>query len=407
MFAFGFASGIPYYIIKGGVLSIWMSDAGVDITKIGLYSLVGLPYTIKFLWAPAMDGFTPTFLGRRKGWILIAQICLVIIIITLGQFNPAESLWWIALTALGVAFFGASQDIVLDAFRREYLNDEELGFGTGVWMNAFRVGGIACIGLTVFTDYDVGWPSIHIMLSVLMLIGIITTFLVPEPKVKNKPITFSEAVVQPFIEFLSRDGAIMILLFILLYKIGDNMAGAMNIPFILKMNFTKAEYFVLVKGIGMAGLFGGVFVGGAIMIRLGLAKSLWIFGILQAISTAFFALLIIIDHDTQIWILYRNHILGAIVGFELFATGLGQAAYATYMAKQTNKKFTATQYALLTSLMAVPGIFAASITGFIVEFVGWSNFYYICALIAIPGMLLLFKLAPWNATNKEIGVQND
>jgi PAT family beta-lactamase induction signal transducer AmpG len=192
----------------------------------------------------------------------------------------------------------------------------------------------------------------------------------------------------------------------LLYKIGDNMAGAMNIPFILKMGFSKTEYFVIVKGIGMLGLFGGVLVGGALMIRLGIAKSLWTFGVLQAVSTAFFAFLIIIDHDSALWADHRNHVLSLVVGFEFFATGLGQAAYATYMAIQTNKKFTATQYALLTSLMAVPGAVAASVTGFMAEHLGWINFYVICALLAAPGLLLLLKIAPWGATNKELDVEH-
>ena len=405
MFAFGFASGFPFYIVKD-VLKAWMTDANVDITTIGLFSAVSLPYTLKFIWSPAMDSIVPSFLGRRRGWILIAQIGLIITIALMGQFDPAESLWWIAIIALGISFFGASQDIALDAFRREYLTNEELGFGTGVWMNSWRLGMLISVGASFFlADNNVGWSSIHILLSFMMLIGVVTTFLVPEPKVNAAPpVSLNEAIVQPFIEFFSRDGAILILLFILLYKIGDNMAGAMNIPFILKMGFSKTEYFVIVKGIGMAGLFGGVLAGGAVMIRLGIAKSLWVFGILQAVSTACFALLIIIDHDTQLWIHYKNHILGAIVAFELFATGLGTAAYATYMAIKTNKKYTATQYALLTSLMAVPGTIAAMTTGFIVKTFGWSSFYFICAFIAIPGMLLLFKLAPWNAANEDLDV---
>ncbi len=407
MFFFGFVSGFPFYIIKD-VLKAWMTDANVDITTIGLFSAVSLPYTLKFIWSPAMDSITPSFLGRRRGWILIAQIGLMITIALTGQFNPEKSLWYIAVMALGIAFFGASQDIALDAFRREYLTDEELGFGTGVWMNAWRLGMYVSVGISFFlADGSVSWGNIHIILAMMMMIGIITTFFVSEPEVGvAPPLSINEAVIQPFVEFFSRDGAIMVLLFILLYKLGDNMAGAMNIPFILRMGFSKTEYFVIVKGIGMLGLFGGVLAGGAIMIRLGIARSLWVFGILQAVSTAFFALLIIIGHGSQLWLLHRNHILAGIVGFEFFATGLGQAAYATYMAIKTNKKFTATQYALLTSLMAIPGTIAAATTGFIVEISGWAGFYYICALLAIPGMLLLLKLAPWNAANKDLDAGN-
>ncbi len=406
MFAFGFASGFPFYIVKD-VLKAWMTDAHVDLTTIGLFSAVSIPYTFKFVWSPLMDRFVPPFLGRRRGWILVAQTGLIVTISLLGQFNPSSALVWIAVMAIAVAFFGASQDIALDAFRREYLTDEELGFGTGVWMNAWRLGMYVSVGTAFFlADADVDWGRIHILLSLMLLVGIVTTLAVSEPKVDTPPPpTLNEAVIQPFLEFFRRDSALMVLLFILLYKIGDNMAGAMNIPFILKMGFSKTEYFVIVKGIGMIGLFGGVLIGGAFMVRLGIARSLWIFGVLQAVSTAFFIFLVIIGHDTRLWIDHRTQILSLIVGFEFFATGLGQAAYATYMAVKTNKQFTATQYALLTSLMAIPGAVAASVTGFMAETLGWRNFYIACALMAVPGMLLLVKLAPWNARNADLDVE--
>jgi len=403
MFAFGFASGFPFYIIKD-VLKAWMTDADVDLTAIGLFSAVSIPYTLKFIWSPLMDRYVPPFLGRRRGWILIAQIGLVITIAFLGQFDPQQSLAWIAVAAMAVAFFGASQDISLDAFRREYLSDEELGFGTGVWMNAWRLGMYVSVGLAfLLADASVSWAAIHILLAAMMGIGIITTLLAPEPEMPpGAPTSLYTAIIEPFSEFFRRDGALIILLFILLYKLGDNMAAAMNIPFILKMGFSKTEYFVIVKGIGMLGMFGGVLLGGAVMIRLGIARSLWVFGLLQAVSTACFGFLVVIDHETRLWEMYRNGLLSGIVCFEFFATGLGQAAYATYMAVKTNRQFTATQYALLTSLMAIPGALAATVTGYMAETLGWSGFYLTCALLAVPGMLLLLKLAPWSATNQEL-----
>ncbi len=400
MFFFGFSSGFPYYIIKD-VLKFWMMDANVDITKIGLFALVGMPYTIKFVWSPMMDGFVPPFLGRRRGWILIAQIGLMVTIAILGQFDPKISLVWIAVFALCLNFFGASQDIALDAFRREYLTSNELGFGTGVWMNAWRLGTFVSVGLSVLADFNFTWQTIFLMLTAVMGIGVITTLLVPEPVVDEPlPINIKQAVVEPFVEFFQRNSAILILLFILLYKIGDNMASTMTIPYIVQMGFTKAQYFVIVKGVGMLGLFSGVIVGGSIMIRLGIAKSLYVFGVLQAISTAFFAVLNYMDHGSSFWSEHNQAVLGGIVAFEFFATGLGQAAYATYMAIQTNKRFTATQYALLTSLMGVPGVFAAAATGYMSKYLGWNGFYFFCAAMAIPGMLLLFKIAPWNASNE-------
>ncbi len=402
MFFFGFSSGFPFYIIKDA-LKFWMTDTGVDLSTIGLFALVGMPYTLKFVWSPMMDGFVPPFLGRRRGWILIAQIGLMITIAAMGLFLSATSLWWVALFALCINFFGASQDIALDAFRREYLSSDELGFGTGVWMNAWRLGTFVSIGASVLTDYNLEWSTAFFILAGIMLVGIITTLLVPEPKVDAPmPVNLKQAVVEPFVEFFQRDRAILILLFILLYKIGDNMASTMTIPFIVEMGFTKAQYFVIVKGVGMLGLFGGVLVGGSIMIRLGIAKSLYVFGLLQAVSTALFAILNIVDHSSSFWLSYSSAMLGGIVAFEFFATGLGQAAYATYMAIQTNKRFTATQYALLTSLMGIPGVFAASMTGFLIEFTGWNTFYFFCALAALPGLALLLIIAPWNATNEEL-----
>jgi len=402
MFFFGFSSGFPFYIIKD-VLKFWMMDANVDIAKIGLFALVGMPYTLKFVWSPMMDGVVPPFLGRRRGWILMAQIGLMITIALLGQFDPDQSLLWIAVFALCLNFFGASQDIALDAFRREYLTSKELGFGTGIWMNAWRLGTFVSVGLSVLADFNFTWQTIFLMLTAIMGVGVITTLLVPEPDIDEKlPVNVKEMIVEPFVEFFQRHCAILILLFILLYKIGDNMASAMAIPYIVQMGFTKAQYFVIVKGVGMIGLFGGVIVGGSIMIRLGIAKSLYVFGVLQAVSTACFAILNHIDHSSHFWVEHNQTLLGGIVAFEFFATGLGQAAYATYMAIQTNKRFTATQYALLTSLMGVPSVFAAALTGYMSTYLGWNGFYYLCALIAVPGILLLFKIAPWNSSNEEL-----
>lgn len=394
MFALGFSSGFPFYVIRE-VLKAWLTDANIDLGTIGLFSAVALPYTWKFVWSPAMDGVTVPFLGRRRGWMILTQIGLLILIAVMGQLNPTESLKMMAVVAFCIAVFSASQDIVLDAFRREYLTDEELGLGTGIWMNAWRFGMFASTGTAFFLADSIGYPAVHLVLSMMMGVGIITTLLVPEPETGvTPPRTLQETVIEPFREFFSRGGAWWVLAFILLYKLGDNMAGAMNIPFILKTGFTKQEYFVIVKGIGMLALFGGAFLGGIIMIRLGIANSLWVFGILQAISTAGFALLVFLG---------KNHVLlSGIVAFEFLATGLGQAAYASYMAVQTNKRFTATQYAMMTSLMAIPGTVAAAVTGYMVEFLGWAGFYITCSLIALPGMLLLVRIAPWGSSNEEI-----
>lgn len=394
MFTLGFASGFPFYVVRD-VLKLWLTDANVDLGTIGLFSAVALPYTWKFIWSPAMDGITPPFLGRRRGWMLLTQVGLLILIGAIGQLDPTSSLKAMAVVAFCIAIFSASQDIALDAFRREYLTDEELGVGTGIWMNAWRFGMYASTGTAFLLSDDIGYPSVHIILSLMMGVGIITTLLVPEPDTGvSAPQTVKDAVIEPFREFFSRNGALWVLAFILLYKVGDNMAGAMNIPYILKMGFSKQEYFVIVKGIGMLALFGGAFLGGIVMIRLGIANALWVFGILQAISTACFALLVIVGKNQVL--------LTGIVAFEFLATGLGQAAYASYMAVQTNKRFTATQYAMMTSLMAIPGTAAAAVTGYMVEYLGWIGFYVACTLVAIPGLIILFRIAPWGSSNEDI-----
>lgn len=396
MLFLGFSSGFPFYVVRE-VLKAWLTDANIDLGTIGLFSAVAIPYTWKFLWAPVMDGTTPPFLGRRRGWMLITQCALLILIAGMGQLDPTRSLTAMAVVAFAIAVFSASQDIVLDAFRREYLNDDELGIGTGIWMNAWRFGMFASTGTAFFFADSIGFGSVHLILSLMMGVGIITTLLVNEPVTGvAAPPNLRQAVVEPFVEFFGRAGVWWILSFVLLYKLGDNMAGAMNIPFILKMGFTKQEYFVIVKGVGMLTLFGGAFVGGIVMIRLGIANSLWLFGLLQAVSTAGFALLVLFGKSQLL--------LTTIVAFEFFATGLGQAAYATYMAIQTDKRFTATQYALLTSLMAIPGTLAASVTGYLAQAVGWTGFYLFCALIALPGMLLLFRIAPPGTPNEKLDV---
>ncbi len=403
MFSFGFVSGFPFYVVKD-VLKAWMTDANIDLSTIGLFSAVTVPYTWKFVWSPMMDRFTPSFLGRRRGWILISQVALIASIALLGQWDPHQSLWWIALTAVAVSFFGASQDIALDAFRREYLKDEELGFGTALWSNAWRLGMYVSVGVSFLSaDAGVGWNQIHLLLAGMMLVGIVTVFLVPEPKVDvPPPRSMRDAVVEPFIEFFKRRGALLILTFILFYKLGDNMASAMNIPFILKQGFSKTEYLVVVKGLGMFCFFGGALLGGALLVRIRISQALWIFGILQAASTACFALLVSFDHASPDWATIRLPLLTGIVCFELLASGLGQSAYATYVAMQTDRRFTATQFALLTSLMAVPGTIVAAFTGFMAEYYGWMGFYVVCALAAIPGFIVLLKIAPWSASNQSL-----
>jgi PAT family beta-lactamase induction signal transducer AmpG len=388
-FIMGFACGLPL-LLTMSVLQAWMKDRGVDLTVIGMMSLVGLPYTLKFLWAPIMDRYTLPFLGRRRGWLLMAQIALTASIAGLGQSDPAQHPWMVAFAAFLVTFFSASQDIVVDAYRREDLSDEELGLGSSLYINGYRVGMLlASGGGLIMADY-MTFSTVYLVLSACMLPGIVTTLLAPEPETPaGKPVNMREAVIDPLVEYFSRSGALWILAFILLYKVGDTMASAITTPFYLDIGFSKSEIGAVVKLFGFWATIAGGLAGGIMMIRLGINRSLWVFGVLQAASTACFALLARVG--------YSIPLLSSVIAFENLSSGMGTAAYAAFMASITNKKFTATQYALLTSLMGVPRVLAAAPTGFLAKNIGWEIFFISCALIAIPGMLLLLKFAPWNS----------
>ena len=386
----GFSCGLPL-LLTISVLQAWMQQEGVDLTVIGLMSLVGLPYTVKFLWAPFLDRYTLPFLGRRRGWLLMAQLALVCSISGLGFTDPADSPWGVALAAFWVTFFSASQDIVVDAYRREDLTDTELGLGSSLYVNGYRVGMLLASGGGLIMADHIPFSMVYQILAACMIPGILTTLLAREPDIGTTvtPHTLKEAVIDPLVEYFSRPSAVWILAFILFYKIGDTMASAISIPFYLDVGFTKTEIGAVVKLFGFWATIGGSLMGGILMIRLGINRSLWIFGVLQALSTACFALLSRIGPHVSA--------LSGVIGFENLSGGMGTAAYVAFMASITNKRFTATQYALLSSLMGVPRVMASAPTGFLAKHLGWGWFFIACTLIAIPGMLLLLKFAPWRA----------
>lgn len=386
-FLMGYACGLPYDMTKT-VLKAWMSDEGVDLAVIGLFSLVGLPYAIKFLWAPLVDRFTFTLFGRRRGWLLIFQTLLVFAIIGLGRADPGTSPWPLAMAALLVTFFSASQDIVVDAYRREDIAEVELGLGSSLYFYGYRIGMLlAGSGGLILAD-RLSFQLVYTLLAACMLPGIVTTVLTPEPPVLHgTPRNFKEAVVEPFAEYLRRPDALYMLAFLLLYKLGDNIAAAILTPFYLDIGFTKTEIGTVVKLFGFWAISAGGLVGGLTMLKIGINRSLWVFGALQAVSTAGFAVLAHVGNKLPA--------LAAVVAFENFSAGLGTAAFMAFMAGLTNKKFTATQYALLTSLMRIPDVGISSFSGLMAQQMGWIPFFIFCALIALPGMLLLLKFAPW------------
>jgi MFS transporter, PAT family, beta-lactamase induction signal transducer AmpG len=393
-FIMGFACGLPL-LLTITVLQAWMKEVGIDLGTIGLMSLVGLPYTLKFLWAPILDRYTLPFLGRRRGWLLVAQIFLILSIVGIGFTDPGRTPWPVAFFAFLITFFSASQDIVVDAYRREDLEDEELGLGSSFYVNGYRVGMLLASGGGLILADHVSFKYVYFLMASCMLPCVAVTLLTPEPTIpEGTPRTLKQAVLEPLVEYFRRPEAFWILLFIICYKIGDTMASTMTTPFYLDVGFTKTQIGAVVKLFGFWATILGGFIGGLAMLRVGINRSLWIFGVLQAFSTACFALLLKTGPSTVA--------LSGVIAFENFSGGMGTSVFVAFMASITHKKFTATQYALLSSLMGIPRVIASAPTGFIAESVGWGYFFIGCAVIAVPGLLLLLKFAPWRGGDASV-----
>ena len=383
----GFSSGLPL-LLTGSVLQAWMTKEGVDLGTIGLFALVGLPYTLKFLWAPLVDRFSLPLLGRRRGWLLLIQVLLMASIAGLGWMHPAQNPLTLAVAAWLVTFFSSSQDIVIDAYRREALADRELGLGASLYVNGYRIGMLLASGGGLIMADFMPFSVVYQIMAVGMLVGILTTVFAPEPKVaEGVPVTLRDAVIHPFVDYFKRQHALLVLLFILLYKVGDTMASHMSTPFYLDIGFSMTEIGAVVKLFGFWATIIGSILGGILILRVGIYRALWGFGILQALSTAGFALLASIG--------YSLPVLAGVIAFENLSAGMGTAAFVAFMASITNRKFTATQYALLSSLMGIPRVIVAAPTGYFAEWLGWFGFFTLCALIAIPGLLLLTRFRDW------------
>lgn len=390
----GIASGLPlYFLIQ--LVPAWLRSEGVGLTEIGLFALVGFPYNWKFIWAPLMDRYVPPFLGRRRGWMLITQIALMLSMAALGFIDPKVSVGLVAYVAAGVAFFSASQDVVLDAYRRELLKDEELGLGNAIHVQAYRLAGLVPGSLGVIMGDYLPWSTVFMVMAGFMAIGVAMTLWVSEAADASvAPLTLRAAVVEPFREFVLRRGlgsALLLLSFLFLYKLGDNMATALSSPFYLDIGFSLTEIGTIAKTASLTAAIIGGLVGGVIMIRLGINRALWVFGFVQVASILGFAALAEIGPNRLA--------LTLVIVFEYLGVGLGTAAFTAFIARATTPAYAATQFALFTALAALPRTFANATTGWIVEAIGWTNFYLFCTALAVPGMLMLFKVAPWSEPN--------
>jgi len=391
----GFASGMPLYLLIS-LVPAWLRSEGVGLKEIGFFALIGLPYTWKFFWSPLLDRYhlrLPGFnAGLRRSWMLTTQVALLFAIAALGFFDPDTEIWSIAWLCLLIAFLSATQDIVLDAYRRQILPDHELGLGNSIHVNAYRIAGLVPGSLSLILADSLPWQSVFMVTAAFMVLGIGLTLSIDEPQADSRhPTTLNQAIVEPFKEFFSRQGvqqACLILAFMLLYKLGDSMATALATPFYLDMGFSKTQIGLVAKHAALWPMIIGGILGGIMMLNIGINRALWLFGMVQIISILGFAVLARVGEG--LWL------LGLVISFEYLGVGLGTAAFVAFMARSTHPAFAATQLALFTALTAVPRTVASSVTGIIVEGVGWENFFYLCTALAIPGMLLLLKVAPWN-----------
>jgi len=387
----GFSSGLPLFVLYQLVPG-WLRDQGVSLAEIGLFSLIGIPYVWKFLWSPLMDRYSLGGLGRRRSWMLVTQLFLLFSIAAFGWVNPTANIWSVAYLAAAVAFFSASQDIVLDAYRRELLSDNELGLGNSIHVQAYRLSGIVPGSLAFILADHISWQSVFMVVAAFMVLGVLLTLFIKELNTeKNAPKTLKAAIVLPFKDFIQSNGlksAGYTLAFLVLYKLGDNMATALQTPFFIDMGFSKTEIGVIAKTSSLIAMTIGIVVGGIVMIKLSINRALWLFGFVQIASILGFAALAEIGHN--------NFALAMAMGFEYLGVGLGTAAFTAFIARTTNPAFAATQIALFTALAVLPRTFANATTGFIVEQIGWTQFYFLCTALAIPGMLMLFKVAPWH-----------
>ena len=392
----GFSSGLPLFVLYQLVPG-WLRDQGVSLAEIGLFSLIGIPYVWKFLWSPLMDRYSLGGLGRRRSWMLVTQVLLLISIAAFGWVNPIENIWSVAYLAAAVAFFSASQDIVLDAYRRELLPDNELGLGNSIHVQAYRFSGLVPGSLAFILADHISWQSVFIIVAAFMVLGILLTLFIKELDTEhNAPKSLRDAIVLPFKDFIQSNGlksAGFTLVFLVLYKLGDNMATALQTPFFIDMGFSKTEIGVVAKTSSMIAMTIGIVVGGIVMIKLSINRALWLFGFVQIASILGFAALAEIGHN--------NVALAIAMGFEYLGVGLGTAAFTAFIARTTNPAFAATQIALFTAIAVLPRTFANATTGFIVEQIGWTQFYFLCTALAVPGMLMLFKVAPWHEQTQQ------
>jgi PAT family beta-lactamase induction signal transducer AmpG len=387
----GFASGLPFYTLVS-LLPTWLKEEGVALSTIGYLSTLRAPYVWKFLWAPLVDRFAVPGLGRLRGWMVLTQLGLWLFISAYALVPSPPTLGMVIAITLAVALFGATQDIALDAYRRELLPDDELALGNSIWVNTYRVAGFVPGSVALFVAAWYSWAAAQLVVAACMLIGVVATLLAPAlPPQEGSPKSLGTAIVGPFVEFFTRSDvgdALKLLAFLFLYKLGDNLATTLLNPFYLDMGFSLEQIAAVVKPVSLGSMLGGGLLGGLVILRIGINRALWVFGLVQMLSILGFALLAEVGND--VWVLI------AAVTFEYLGVGLGTAAFVAYVSRATSKRFSATQYALFSSFVALPGVLVGSLAGKLIEWLGYTQFFLVCTVLAIPGLVLLPLSAPWN-----------
>jgi PAT family beta-lactamase induction signal transducer AmpG len=379
----GFSSGLPL-ALSGGTLQAWLTVEDVDIKTIGLFSLVGLPYTLKFLWSPLMDRFVIPIFGRRRGWIALSQLALIGLILGMSVTSPQNGLWFLALLAFCLTFVSASQDVAIDAYRTEVLREPERGMGAAVSVTGYRVAMLVSGALALILSEYLGWRATYMLMALIMSIGVVAVWLGPEPDDPGTPpASMKDAVEGPFKEFFSRTGVWSLLALIVLYKLGDAFAGSLTTTFLIRgVNFSVGEVGAINKGMGLASTIIGALFGGVLMARLRLFKALLIFGILQAVSNLSFMILALVGKSYPLMIF--------TIAFENLAGGMGTAAFVAFLMVLCNHNYTATQFALLSALASLGRVFVGPLSGVLVDGMGWAVFFFTTFLFALPGLVLLW-----------------
>jgi PAT family beta-lactamase induction signal transducer AmpG len=386
--AMGFASGLPL-ALTGGTLAAWLTESHVSLATIGLYSLVGFAYSLKFLWSPVLDRVPIPWLserlGQRRAWLVVIELLLAAAIVALGASDPTSDLWRTALFAAVVAFLSASQDIVIDAYRIELLTAEEQAAGAAATQVGYRIGMIASSALALALAQLLDWPRSYLVMAALLGVGVCTALLTPEPAREPRRGPFlREAVVEPFLEFASRPRWLTVLVFVVLFRLGDALSGNMSMPFYVLLGFTKLEIAGVAKVFGPVATTLGIIAGGAFAFRLGTMRALVVAGLIHAASNLAFVL--------QAWAGHNVSFLAVTIFVENFTGGLVSAAFVGYLSNLCDLRFTATQYALLSSLSATGRTLLASPAGFLAAGLGWPVFFTFAAVAALPGIALAVAL---------------